>query len=62
MLQEDISFLQIVSTVTSQFGCSILDVDLEERVVSITCPGGKEQEVECAMAIGEILEEGGICA
>ena len=56
MLQEDLSFMQIVSVVTSRFGCTIDSVDTEGRTLSITCPGGKEQEIECAMAIGEVVE------
>jgi hypothetical protein len=31
-------------------------IDVEARTVSITCPGGKEQETDCASAIGEIIE------
>ncbi|NVM21235.1 MAG: hypothetical protein HWN68_05595 [Desulfobacterales bacterium] len=56
MLQEDLNFLQVVSIVTSRFGCTIDSIDPEGRTVSISCPGGKEKEVECAMALGEILE------
>ncbi|MBW2019942.1 MAG: hypothetical protein JRI58_08425 [Deltaproteobacteria bacterium] len=56
MLQEDLNFIQIVSIVTSRFGCTIDSIDIEGRTVSITCPGGKEQEIECAMAIGDIIE------
>ncbi len=54
MLQEDQDFLQIVSLVTSQLGCTIESVD--GRTISINCPGGKEQEIKCAMAIEEIIE------
>lgn len=56
MLREDLNFLQVVSIVTSRFGCTIDSIDLEGRTVSITCPGGKDQEVECATAIGHIIE------
>jgi hypothetical protein len=56
MLQEDLNFLQVVSIVTSRFGCTIDSIDVEGRTVSITCPGGKEEEVECATAIGDIIE------
>ena len=55
MLQEDLNFLQVVSIVTSRLGCTIDGIDLEGRAVSITCPGGKEQEIECATAIEEII-------
>jgi len=56
MLQEDLNFLQVVSIVTSRLGCTIDSVDIDGRCVSITCPGGKEQESKCAMAIGDIIE------
>ena len=56
MVQEDLNFLQVVSIVTSRLGCAIDSVDIEGRCVSIMCPGGKEQEMECATAIGDIIE------
>jgi hypothetical protein len=56
VLQEDLNFIQVVSIVTSGMGCTIDSIDIERRTVSITCPGGKKQELECAMAIGEIIE------
>ena len=62
MLKEDLNFLQVVSIVTSRLGCTIDDIDLEGRTVSLTCPGGVEQEMECAMAIGEIIEGKRDCA
>ncbi len=54
MLQEDQDFLQIVSIVTSQLGCTIESVD--GRSISINCPGGKDQEIKCAQVIEEIIE------
>ena len=57
MLKEDFSFLQVVSVVTSGLGCSIDSIDINGRRVSITCPGGKRQERQCAEAIGDILQE-----
>jgi len=56
MLKQDLNFLQIVSIVTSRLGCTIDSIDVEGRTVSIACPGGKEQETDCATAIGEIIE------
>ena len=56
MLKQDLNFLQIVSIVTSRLGCTIDSIDVEGRTVSIACPGGKEQETDCAAAIGEIIE------
>jgi hypothetical protein len=35
MVQEDLNFLQVVSIVTSRFGCTIDSIDLEGRTVSI---------------------------
>lgn len=57
MLQEDQDFLQIVSIVTSQLGCTIESVD--GRTISINCPSGKDQEIKCAQAIEEIIEGNG---
>ena len=56
MVQKDLVFLQVVSIVTSRYQCTIDGIDTEGRTVSISCPGGKEEEIECAMAIGDILE------
>jgi len=56
VLQEDLNFIQVVSIVTSGMGCTIDSIDIKGRAVSITCPGGKKQEIECAMAIAEIIE------
>lgn len=39
-----------------KMGCTIDSIDVEARTVSITCPGGKEQQTDCAAAIGEIIE------
>lgn len=56
MLKQDLNFVQVVSIVTSGMGCKIDSIDIKGRSVSITCPGGRDQEIECAMAIGEIIE------
>ena len=56
MLKQDLNFLQIVSIVTSRLGCTMDTIDVEARTVSITCPGGKEEETVCAAALGEIME------
>lgn len=56
MLKQDLNFLQIVSIVTSRLGCIIDSIDVDARTVLVTCPGGKEQETDCATAIGEIME------
>ena len=56
MLKQDLNFVQVVSIVTSGMGCKIDSIDIKGKTVSISCPGGIEQEMECAMAIGEIIE------
>jgi hypothetical protein len=56
MFQEDLNFLQVVSIVTSRLGCSIDSIDIEGRTALITCPGGTDQEMECASAIEQIME------
>ena len=56
MLKQDLNFVQVVSIVTSGMGCKMDSIDIKGRSVSITCPGGREQEIECAIAIGEIIE------
>ena len=55
MLQEDLNFLQVVSVVTSRLGCSIDSIDIEGRTAFITCPGGTDQEMECATGIEQIM-------
>ena len=57
MTQEDLNFLQVVSVVSSRFNAVIDEIDLENRQVSITCPGGKMQELGCAVMMGEILNQ-----
>ncbi|MFH1077323.1 MAG: hypothetical protein V1753_10930 [Pseudomonadota bacterium] len=57
MAPEDMEFLQIVSVVTAQLGCTIENID--GTTISINCPGGREQEARCAMAIEEIMDNRG---
>ena len=54
--EEDVNFLNICSMVASRFGATINAVDTETRTVDISCPGGKAQEAEFAIAVGEIIE------
>ena len=56
MIQQDLDFVQILSIVSSRFGCTIDDIDFENRSVAISCTSGKDQEIECAMALGDILQ------
>ncbi|MDY6952933.1 MAG: hypothetical protein SWE60_15595, partial [Thermodesulfobacteriota bacterium] len=53
---EEIEFLNIVSMVAARYDCAIDKIDPETRTVSLTCFGGKRQEVRCALAISEIVE------
>jgi len=55
--KEELNFLQVVSLITSRMGCTIDNVDIDGRNISITCPRGREQEMEVAMAIGDIMGE-----
>ena len=57
MSKEEFNFLQVVSLVTSRMGCTIDSVDIDGRNISIHCPKGKEQEIECATAIGNIMRD-----
>ena len=57
MTEEELNFLQVVSVVTSRMGCIIDRVDIDGRNISIYCPKGKRQELECASAIGNIMEQ-----
>jgi hypothetical protein len=56
MSKEELSFLQVVSLVTSNMGCTIDNLDIDGRNITIYCPKGKQQEIECAIAIGTIME------
>jgi hypothetical protein len=56
MSKEELSFLQVVSLVTSNMGCTIDNLDIDGRNITIYCPKGKRQEIECAIAIGNIME------
>ena len=55
MNQEEIEFLNIVSIVAAQHDCTVDKIDLETRTISLTCVGGKAQEIKCAVAIGDIV-------
>ena len=57
MSEDELNFLQVVSLVTSRMGCTIDSVDMDGRNISIYCPKGKQQEIECAAAIGNIMED-----
>jgi hypothetical protein len=57
MFREELSFLQVVSLVTSRMGCTIDKIDIDGKNISITCPRGRQQEMEVAVAIGKIMGE-----
>jgi len=51
----DAWFLQKVSLIASGFGCKIVDIDLNKRIVNIEGP--KDKEFICAHTIGIQVEE-----
>ena len=55
MSKEEMDFINIVSMVAAVYDCTIEDIDFDTRTVSLSCAGGKAQEVECAIAIGDIV-------
>ena len=48
-------FFSLVSTVASQHGCQLVDIDVDKRVINIAGP--LESEYACALELGEILEQ-----
>jgi hypothetical protein len=56
MSEDELNFLQVVSMVTSRMGCTIDSIDIDGRNISIYCPLGRQQEIECAVAIGNIMD------
>lgn len=43
-------FMQIVSLIAANYGCKVLDVDLDKRLINISGPT-KEREIECGDAL-----------
>lgn len=46
-------FFSLVSTIVSQHGCLLVDIDVDKRIVNITGPS--ESEYACAVELEEIL-------
>ena len=55
MSKEEMDFINIVSMVAAVYDCTIEDIDFDTRTVSLSCAGGKSQELECAIAIDDIV-------
>ena len=48
-------FFSLVSTIASQHGCRLVDIDVKKRIINIAGPS--ESEYSCAVELGEILEQ-----
>jgi len=46
-------FFSLVSTIASQHGCRLLDIDVDKRIINIAGP--PESESACAIELDEIL-------
>ena len=46
-------FFSLVSTITSQHGCRLVDIDIDKRIIKIVGPS--ESEYACAVELEEIL-------
>jgi len=49
------TFLTMVSMIASKHGCAIDDIDIENRVINISC-SNKKDEAPCAMEIAEAFD------
>ena len=48
-------FFSLVSTIASQHGCRLVDIDIDKRIINVAGPS--ESECACALELGEILEQ-----
>ena len=46
-------FFSLASTIASQHGCRLVDIDVDKRIINITGPS--ELEYACAVELEEIL-------
>ena len=46
-------FFSLVSTIVSQHGCRLVDIDIDKRIINIAGPS--ESEYVCAVELEEIL-------
>jgi len=49
------TFLTMVSMIASKHGCAIDDIDIENRVINISC-SNKNNEAPCAAEIAEVFD------
>ncbi len=52
----DATFLTRVNLIALKYGCLLEDIDMDNRVVNIKCPG-KNKEALCAQEIAEAFNE-----
>ncbi len=50
---QDSDMLTIVKNLVEQHGCTLIDIDFDKQIINIDGP--KEKQVECAMALEEVL-------
>lgn len=48
-------FFSLISTITSQHACQILNIDVNKKIINITGPSGSE--AACAIQLEKILGE-----
>ena len=48
-------FISLVSTIASQHGCRLVDIDVNKRIINIAGPS--ELEYACAVELMKILEQ-----
>jgi len=53
MTNEDVVFINLVASVAARHGCSITDVDMENRLINLD--GSPENEEECAIELASLL-------
>lgn len=51
---DDSQLLTLITSIVEQHGCRIIDIDLADQIINIEGP--EDAKVQCAMAIGKILE------
>jgi hypothetical protein len=54
MTNEDVVFINLVASVAARHGCSITDVDMENRLINLD--GSPDDEEACAIELASLLE------
>jgi hypothetical protein len=52
----EIQVMQLIATIVTKHGCTILEVDLKNRILDIDGPA--EAKIKCARELEAILDEG----